>query len=1165
MTTTMDSTPSSPGPLHPIASPSGLAACFNANGSLRSLTYQPPGGAATEPLCIHLFPGNALEAGSTQLVLRAWPGATPHGAPQVLPLLGPASPARWHAAGDRFVARGEWQGLAFELTLLLAQGAPAWFWHLGLRHAQGDAPRAVDLLLQQDIALAPHGALRLNEYYVSHYLDFTPLEHPQAGRLLAVRQNLPTNLGGAGRHPWALVGSLRHAVAHATDALQVLGRGHRSGEPPEAWAHGLPGARLQQEHAMAALQDAPVTLAPGERATLGFFGGLWPDHPEASGPADLARADTLLALPEATPPQALPAEALHATWQAPLHSHFSHAPRWPARALGDSDCDSLFGPERLHAEHGADGALWSFFTPVGEHVVLPAKERAVLRPHGHLLRSGEHLVPDEAAMTSTCWMAGVFHAMVCQGHVSLNRLNSTVHGMLGQYRSQGLRVFVQQPGGGWALLDQPSAFVMGEREARWLYQSAGGESAALIEVRAEAHPQEPELGLQLRFLEGAPRACLITLHLALNGDDGEVPGTIAPVHRGDGSLWLAASPGTALHARFPAGGFVVAPGSVGTRFAAVGGAELVFADHQAHGVPMLALRCEPTAELRLVLRGELVAPQPTPVPHLPSLAPPRLAARAPELTHALGGRAALVDDLGALSTILPWFQHNALVHYLAPRGLEQYSGGGWGTRDVCQGPVELLLAQGCLPPVRDLLARVFSAQDAGGDWPQWFMFFERDRHIRAGDSHGDIVFWPLLALGQYLLASGDAGLLDEPLPFHAAPGAVAETATLWQHVERALAVIAQRRIAGTALAAYGHGDWNDSLQPADPHLREHLCSAWTVTLHAQVLDTLADALALLGQPARAEGFRRERVAVEADFRRLLMPGGVVTGYALFDEAAPTAAPAPLLHPRDERTGVRYSLLPMVHAVLSNLFTPAEAEAHAVLIEQHLTGPDGARLFDAPFPYRGGPMQLFQRAESSSYFGREIGLMYTHAHLRHAEALAHLGRAEAFWQALSLAHPVDLGRRMPSAAPRQANCYYSSSDAAFADRAQASAGYGRALAGQVPLEGGWRVYSSGAGIALGLVQRCLLGLRPRADACVVDPVLPPALDGLQAETRLAGQAVTLEFDVGPRGHGPLTVELNGTPLPFAREANPYREGGARIDWAAMAPLWQAQNRLRVQLG
>ena len=115
--------------------------------------------------------------------------------------------------------------------------------------------------------------------------------------------------------------------------------------------------------------------------------------------------------------------------------------------------------------------------------------------------------------------------------------------------------------------------------------------------------------------------------------------------------------------------------------------------------------------------------------------------------------------------ILPWFIHNALIHYLAPRGLEQYTGGGWGTRDICQGPVEMLLALGRFEPIRDLLIRVFKTQNPDGDWPQWFMFFDRERNIRPGDSHGDIVFWPVLALAHYLIASEDATLLEEMVPF----------------------------------------------------------------------------------------------------------------------------------------------------------------------------------------------------------------------------------------------------------------------------------------------------------------------------------------------------------------------------------------------------------------
>ncbi len=238
--------------------------------------------------------------------------------------------------------------------------------------------------------------------------------------------------------------------------------------------------------------------------------------------------------------------------------------------------------------------------------------------------------------------------------------------------------------------------------------------------------------------------------------------------------------------------------------------------------------------------------------------------------------------------MLPWLTHDAWIHHLAPRGLEQYSGGGWGTRDVCQGPVELLLSLGRTAPVRELLLRVFSNQNEDGDWPQWFMFFERERGIRPPDSHGDIVFWPLLALAQYLLASGDHMILDQELPyFHAEGDAKAEHASVTTehasvlaHVERALALIERRVIAGTRLASYGHGDWNDSMQPADPALAGELCSAWTVTLHHQTLATLAQALRETPQmhhAALSTKLQSALAGIHDDFQRLLLVDGVVAG------------------------------------------------------------------------------------------------------------------------------------------------------------------------------------------------------------------------------------------------------------------------------------------------
>jgi 1,2-beta-oligoglucan phosphorylase len=60
--------------------------------------------------------------------------------------------------------------------------------------------------------------------------------------------------------------------------------------------------------------------------------------------------------------------------------------------------------------------------------------------------------------------------------------------------------------------------------------------------------------------------------------------------------------------------------------------------------------------------------------------------------------------------------------------------------------------------------------------------------------------------------------------------------------------------------------------------------------------------------------------------------------------------------------------------------------------------------------------------------------------------------------------------LANATLRQRNAYFSSSDAAFRDRAEASVEWARVRAGTVPVDGGWRVYSSGAGIFTRLALR-----------------------------------------------------------------------------------------------
>ena len=1104
-------------------SPSGLTVEMNANGSLRRADF----GATI----LNLFLGNEIEGGPANLYLRR------QGTQDFVALLGPTSPTRFRIEASSFGGVGQWSGLDYALELRLGVDLPAWFWHVRLRNA-GRTPQCIELLHVQDIALAPYATVRMNEYYVSQYVDHTPLSHPQHGIVVASRQNLSVN----GQHPWSIMGSLRTVKTFATDALQWHGLATRAGREPIGLRQPLAGTRLQHEHSMVVLQDEAIAIAPGASVDAGFFGYVKSHHETATTATDLVFVDRVMALTEARAHAAINAEGT----VRPGRSWFTSAPRLATVELNRSDCDALFGAELRHEEFDRHGKLLSFFAGADSHVVLREKELSVQRPHGHLLRTGSVATPDEQALTSTVWMNGVFNSMLTQGHVSFNRFLSTVRSYLGLYRSQGQRVFAELDGR-WQLLDVPSAFEIEPAACRWLYRHADG----LVEVRSEAHENPHSIRLTLTVLVGEPLRFMIVNHVALDGDDGATRQAARIERRGE-AVFVAPNANSELGQRFPRGGFLLTP-QAGTHFEHVGGDELLFDDARSPRETYVCITLARSASAAIRLSAQLIDES----VDLPAKALVAARASIERLLLAPPLSGPLVGAVERLADIIPWFTHNAFIHFLSPRGLEQYTGGGWGTRDVTQGPVELLLSVGHTAPVRDLLLRVMRAQRPDGDWPQWFMFFERDRNIRAGDSHGDIVFWPVLAVAQYLIASGDASLLDEDVPFFDG-----ERATLWQHIERALALIERRVIQGTALAAYGHGDWNDSLQPADPAMREHMCSAWTVTLHHQMLTTLARALRMIGRDSHAPRFEQWASAVRSDFQRQLIVDRVLAGYVLL-EGGQTRY---LLHPRDAVSGVRFSSLAMIHALLEDMFTPEQAREHMRVIDEHLLGPDGVRLFDRPLPYHGGPMRLFQRAESAAFFGREIGLMYMHAHLRYAQALARLGHAERFFTALCQANPIGIRSVISQATLRQANCYYSSSDAAFADRYQAGAEYERVNAGAIPLDGGWRVYSSGAGIALGLIVRRFLGLNLEFDALLIDPVMPASLNGMHIEMELWGQPLDVTYEVKGKGCGVTAITMNGNAVQFTREANPYRLGAARVPSGELRHLLSSrQNSLRVALG
>lgn len=1065
-------------------------------------------------LRLNLYPASEVEPGQLNLWLRIRSGdrAGPY------PLLGPGTGATVRRGTDSMIITGSAGGLDYRVAFRLAADRPAWSWTVDLTNPSAEVITA-DVIMAQDTGLAGHGEVRASELYVSQYVDLQPLQHPEHGWVLAVRQNQPRG----GRIPWLLLACTGRATGYATDALQLYGlEGRIDGRVRGLETPELPSSRLQHEHALAVLGSEPHPIAAGATHTAGFVGTFQDDHPEASSEADLAVVDPLI---EALRPTENPTvDEAGTTASATLFAPFRPV---VAREFTDAELAARYGDALSLVERDDHGRPLSFFTDEQRHVVLPAKERGVLRPHGQLLRTGDRLLPDPTGLTVTTWMAGSPLSYLTQAHASSNRLLSTNRGYLGQVRDHGLRVFVELDGA-WRLLALPSAYELSPDRCRWTYLIPGDDGDTTLDLTTVAPADDHAVTLTAE-LAGPARRFLITGRLATDGDDGRA-GDPATVARDGAVITIRPPAGSALAERYPDGAFTLA---LGDRLAdaALTDDGALHEDGRSRGDQHLTLITpDPVDRWSLTITASL---------HTAATSSEHTAVFWPDLAArtAIGG--STTPGVERLDHALPWMIKDALVHYLSPRGLEQSTGGAWGTRDVTQGPAELLLALGADDELRQLLIILMAAQNRAGDWPQAFGFFDEDRDFRHSPPHGDVIFWTVLALGRYLETTGDASLLDAEVAWFDDQ----QPATVLEHALAALATAADRVLPGTVLTAYGHGDWNDSLQPADPAMAEELVSSWTVTLHHQTLITLANGLTAAGRADHATELRQQADEIAAAFRRELIIDGTLTGYARFVDGRRTQL---LVHPHDQESGLTYSLLPIIHALIDDLLDPAQAAHHVRLIKERLLAPDGARLFDVPVRYAGGTMTHFQRAETATFVGREIGIMYTHAHLRYAEAMARWGDPEAVWAALQQVINIAPADWIPNARPRQANTYASSSDAVVADRVEFADRYADVMAGRVEVEGGWRTYSSGAGIFVRLVRESLLGLRRRAGTVEIDPVLPAELDGLTSTLRLADDhRLTVVFRVDKIGYGPAEIRLDGAPLPATRLPNPYRTGGLAV--------------------
>ncbi|HHY82530.1 MAG TPA: cellobiose phosphorylase [Clostridiales bacterium] len=1075
---------------------------FLPTGDIFEFTY--------EDFLINGYWGNCIDGSVNNIYLRVYNGDRI----AAYPLLGRQSRSELLAGRNVLVHRGCVDGISYKVAFHPAK-EDIWFWIVDLSAEN----KTADLIYGQDAGVALKGGVLTNELYMSQYLDHMVIKG-ENGYTVSSRQNLSQG----GRNPYLQQGSLNtEIIGFSTDATQFFGNEYRKTYIPKVLYSNLPNVNYQFELAYIALQTAKMTINGNKRVV--FYGIFKPDQPQPV--TEILYAEELLRAYKSIQDSC---EILKKVKKPPLKLEFGTP--FVSEEFSENEICKLFTDRKL--EEKADGKLLSFFTTYHTHVVLQQKEVLVERPHGHIICTRPDMRKvSKGLISSTNYMYGIFHSQLTAGNTSFNKLLSNARGFLNIIKNSGQRIFVKV-NGVYRILTLPAAYEMGICFSKWYYKIEDD----IIIVTAFVLADRPAAALQVSSRNGRKYDFIITNQLAMGEHEYFHPANILNM---DGTILISKTVKEPWDP-YPDLNFAIHATDFEYKIA---DDRIFFADGKPRNGTMLTIQLSSAEEFQLIIEGRMDRSDSS----IEKLSKRRLDKEFKRYAdhyrklfskfHLSGPES---EQIEILNEIIWWYTHDALIHFAVPHGLEQPGGAAWGTRDVCQGPMEFFLANGHFDLMRDVLLRVFAHQYLETkEWPQWFMFDKFN--YQAEECHGDVVFWPLKSLGDYLLASNDISILQEKIPYRLLSSHMVseEKTTLLQHVKEAVETIEARFVGPGALVNYAGGDWDDTLQPADPSMKERLVSAWTVALAYQTLNQLAKALDEV-EPEYSAKLKGICSDIRESFHEVLIKDGIPAGFVYFNDDNTIEY---MLHPLDQKTGIKYRLLPLTRSIIAEMVDREQAEKNVDIINNHLSFPDGVRLMDRPARYAGGVSRYFQRAEQAANVGREISLQYVHAHIRYIEAMSKLGKAEKAWEAMFKINPILIKKSVPNAELRQSNTYFSSSEGAYLNRYDYQEYFDKLRDGSIKVKGGWRIYSSGPGLYVRQLVSHLLGIRFAADSLIIDPVLPDCLDGLRFDFMYSGYDISFVYHMSSDVQE-VSVFFKDHKIQAKKLDNPYRPAGVSID-------------------